>query len=146
MREILFRGKRLDTKKWITESETFIRDGDGIWLSTSEKEVVKIDQKTIGQFTGLTDKNGKEIYEGDIVRILYTDWPSKSDSEKRTLDDYLDSISHIMRVSWDSNSAGWGLREEVVGDESSWTHSIHSAPHGRIKVIGNIYENENLIP
>lgn len=64
-REIKFRGKTPDGK-WITGSETFIHDGDGIWLSDG-CDVVKVIEDTVGQFAGMYDKNGKEIYEGDIV-------------------------------------------------------------------------------
>lgn len=95
------------------------------------------------QFTGLKDKNGKEIYESDIVRILYTDWSSKSDSDPRTLEQYLIDISHVGQVVFNDNS--WEVKKHSIKYNDFVFSSINHGKYGFIEVIGNIYENPELL-
>lgn len=125
MREILFRGKRVDNGEWV-EGSLIIDKVVDMYLIYPESYPGVISHvvlpSTVGQYTGLTDKNGKKIFEGDIV----------SSNKRKTW---------IGRGEvWFGNGAFWcGERE--------WAKLLRVVclEDEQAEVIGTIYDNPELL-
>jgi uncharacterized phage protein (TIGR01671 family) len=109
----------------------------------SLKDLQETDTWKVMQFTGLTDKNGNEIYEGDIVRILYTDWCSKSENDPRTLEQYLIDIANIGEVVFEKDCFCVKTYSKKYDDYNF--SSLFAGKYGYVEVIGNICQNANLL-
>lgn len=128
MREILFRGKTPMTDRWVFGSG-LLYDGVNTWIVNNpigqaiafgETKTIVIPE-TIGQYTGLTDKNGTKIFEGDIVK--YGDTIHKVVFEQRT------------------GTAYFG----IVYNELETLPFGHYQDLKQIEVIGNIHDNPELL-
>lgn len=123
-RQIEFRGKT-KSGKWIYGMPTFefdyIFNGDG-YDSVDNYEV---DHKTVGQFTGLTDKNGVKIFEGDIVMSYDCGEPLGTNI-----------------IFWDEQRCGWSDKRDDGDSQTNYDGFDFVID---CKVIGNIHDNPELI-
>ena len=145
MREIKFRGKRIDNGEWIygekltRNNKTFIipieDDEDVITIGATRLLIYtfeEVDPKTVGQYTGLKDKNEKEIYEGDVVQIK-DDW-----------DEYGWKAGLVGNIIFKDFFFGISLASEQKPG-TRYTVYMEVNKGKDVEVIGNIYENPNLI-
>ena len=125
MREILFRGKRIDNGEWVEGSLLAWPDGSAeICYDNPENddEFLKsiVYPETVGQYTGLTDKNGKKIFEGDIVDII----PENEE---------------VGIIEWADDEAMFMLNSD------GWYANFDNYYSSDVEVIGNIHDNPELL-
>lgn len=132
MREIKFRGQTGTTegKKWVYGNyykvKSFFDDKEAHFIGVIRNNHLSdfsIDENTLGQYTSLHDKNGKEIYEGDILRFSDVDTAIVEWNEKYS---YF-MVKPIQDYYFDSNVLG------------------HAIEYSKAEITGNIYENKELL-
>lgn len=132
-REIKFRGRRLDNGKWIIGSYTLIQDGDGVWLEDKNLDVVKVVPETLGQFTGLTDMEGLEIYEGDRVKWLRHRMDGTGFFEEGYVEFKVDEQRTVV------------VNRFTTMDDREMLHDIIRCRQHNLRVVGNIHNNPEAI-
>lgn len=144
MREILFKAKLIETGAWEEGSVILFPDGDSFIYCTESKNVLwehQVDTSTICQYTGLNDKNGKKIFDGDVIIsdngfddsykfvVCFGACGGAKNVEHEVgyfgffLDGYDDNTKHFLKC---------GLRNDIV----FWVCE------NRCEIVGNIHDKE----
>lgn len=150
MRTIKFRGKRVDNGEWVYGYLHLPIGGENMMIQVSNTDSFGVIPDTVGQFTVVLDKNGKEIYEGDIVCanhffVRYDGYTPKPIRNAYNIE--IDQKGLVTSVLYSRNYAiefypnkGWIMRN---GSDQHRMHSIKG--EANIEVIGNIHDNPELM-
>lgn len=128
MREILFRGKQRDNGNWIegylihNEIENTHIPYIGYLFGDDDVDLAEAIPETVGQYTGLTDKNGKMIFEGDIIK-----------------NEYVEGKYQLFKIIYNETMYRWEV-ENKYRCCGKLCHVI-----GSMEIIGNIHDNPELL-
>ena len=145
MREILFRGKTISDGRWIVgyySGPVFCNSDHTIEYTDEFQHLIwSVDPDTVGQFTGLTDKNGKRIFDGDILSF-----PDTGEDGYEYKEGY--DFTNIATVCW--NDGRWELEDygdynSGVMDDMAASHCDFVAIFSFSEIVGNIHDNPELI-
>ena len=145
----------VNAEKWLYGNlQVPCKEGVPYYMLDEELYQRKVDAETIGQYTGLKDKNGKEIYEGDILRV--EEFKNESDSIEKSKEFYevfgLEGMKgekrreYITPVCWEDGAFVMSvLQENDTYLDVLYGDMRMSFPIFIFEVIGNIYDNHELL-
>lgn len=150
MREILFRGKRIDKSEWVYGSYCYaeLLDKSGyehlIIEQSAEGKSHNVVAESVGQYTGLTDKNGTRIFEGDIVKCSDIDdyyYPEEKTEFVGTIVFESGAFGIATKDTLRISLENWCENDNFVSLwELEWNEYIYN-----VEVIGNIHDNPELM-
>ena len=120
-REILFRGKRIDNNEWVYGVAGYHKYREKWYICDEELENYEVIPETIGQYTGLKDKNGNKIFEGDIIKTHYID-------------------NEEITVKFDEDRGGY---YPFASGDGCGCCEMYVVPPYASEVVGNIYDKED---
>lgn len=130
----LYHGKRVDNGEWVegSLSTEYLKECGCVMISPTADTCYKVDPETVGQYTGLTDKNGKKIFEGDIVKAECDLYHGENKKER---------VTHIGTVIYDKKFCQFGIN--VAGFSKCYVLNRWKGDYN--EVIGNIHDNPELL-
>ncbi len=134
-RIIKFRGKSVLNDEWIY-GDLVHRIDSPKTISPVQIKGIGVKEETVSQFSGLFDKNGKEIYEGDIVEWLFFSYDCHGEQVY-----YLKGY-----IEWHQGGLIFNVTEKDFEDAGFYAISdLHTDTESDVKILGNIYDNPDLI-
>ena len=144
MRTIQFRAKREDNKEWVIDNSVlFFQTTTKIYGKLNHWQEIEVITETVSQYTGLHDKNGKEIYEGDIVKTKYIE---KRDFQGVKYNNEMEFVELVVfkdqAFQLEINNGGIKMYRLLnLGKDARTYGNIELK---EIEVIGNVYDNGDL--
>ena len=138
MRTIKFKGQQLSNGDWIVGD--LIHLVDGVYISNDNgNNMAHVNPDTVGQFTGFLDKNGKEIYEGDILR---SDEYPFSCMEDDAHDNYFGIIEWSDEEEMFFLTCVKNQKSSVRGISDGISYEITQQKLDDFEIVGDIYDPE----